>query len=82
MPGDIIQIGQRNEDEIGRIELVLEIDASVTVLPEGTLPEPDPEPTFILPASTTIIESGAFVGLTDQVFQLHASVTFIAHDAY
>ncbi len=80
--GGIIQIGQRNEDGTGWIELVLEIDESVTVLPEGTLPEPAPEPTFILPASTTTIESGAFAGLTDQVFQLPASVTFIADDAF
>ena len=58
---------------------VLSVDTSVSVLPEGTVPG---LPSFILPASVTTVESGAFTGLANKVFQLPASVTFIADDAF
>ena len=38
--------------------------------------------TFIIPSSTTTIEEGAFEGIKDQVFQIPATVSFIADDAF
>ena len=61
--------------------LVLAVDASVAVLPAGLVPAPVPKPAFMIPLSATTIESGAFAGLTNQVFQIPASVIFIADDA-
>ncbi len=77
-----IQIGHYDEEWSGWRPLVLAVDKTVSVLPEGTIPETTPEPTFILPAATTTIESEAFTGLTNQVFQLPITVTFIADDAF
>ena len=40
------------------------------------------KPTFILPSSTITIEEQAFEGIKDQVFQIPATVTSIADDAF
>ena len=58
--------------------LDLTVDVAVTILPEGTMVIP----TFILPTSLTKIESQAFTGITNQVFQIPSTVTFIADDAF
>ena len=61
-------------------EYIFGADVSLTVLPIGTIP--GQTAAFILPASTVTIESQAFIGITNQVFQIPSTVTFIADDAF
>ncbi len=54
-------------------------DSSVRILHGNRIPT---IPSFIIDDSTTTIESEAFAGLTDKIFILPSTITFIADDAF
>ena len=76
----VVYFGEKYED--GSWWYAFSSDASLSVLPEGTVPSLIPRPSLILPETVTVIESEAFAGIRDTVFRLPASVTFIADDAF
>ena len=82
--GNAITVGTRRVSPYGSeyySPLALTVNASVTVLPEGTI-SLIPPADFALPEGLKRIESESFLGIVDKVCQIPESVTYIAQDAF